>query len=112
MTNERKTIIGVAARLLGAVMVLGVYCVVFFNPFGLAQLLFAGQRPPFHWVRSQDGAAGDVLEDYVGVNGAVCASVYRYAALSAAYKVYGFGFSYSTIDTRTRAEHLAEKECR
>jgi hypothetical protein len=76
------------------------------NPFGLAQVIFWGQRPPYHWVA--DPATGGLT--YLGTNQKACASLYREHMTGTSYRVYGMGFGKSE-PTLSGAMRIAEKEC-
>jgi hypothetical protein len=91
-------------------------CMVFVqwaNPFGLAQRLFWGMRPPYYWVQNDvsQQSPGGVDEFYIGVNGRACANVYYFPTVMVGYTVYGYGFR-EEADTRPEAEALAARECR
>jgi hypothetical protein len=77
------------------------------NPLGLAQVIFWGQRPPYHWVTDPQSNNWE----YRGVNQKACASLYHEHMTGTGYRVYGYGFSesYKTIN---EAMARAEKECR
>ncbi len=95
-------------------IILACISVAVFNPDGLAQVLFKGMRPPYHWSVSVPLSAGDPQGSldlrYVDSRGKECAEVYHYLR-DDPYTAHGWGFSES-YETLAGAKSLAERECR
>lgn len=90
------------------------YFVLLSNVLGLRQVVFNGNRPPYHWVVNvrEMTTQASFYEDYVDARGKVCGSVYAYPLVMTGFAVYGFGYSEHNMSTRAEAEAVAEKECR
>jgi hypothetical protein len=80
--------------------------ILFFNPVGLGQVFFFGQRPPYHWVMGPTPSKWD----YVGINERSCAHIYLDTFSGGGYRVYGYGFS-ETYQNINDAMMKAQREC-